>query len=168
MVPSAGNGPAPPAAVAVCDVGKSYVRDGRRLRVLVDCSFSIEANRLTVLIGPSGSGKTTLVRLIAGYERADAGAILLNGKPVAGPGAERMVVFQETALFPWMTLIDNVAYGPIQAGMTPAAARAAAGWRRKDPITRVAAAGGAAHHRAQPASWRAFLRAAAARPQVLS
>jgi NitT/TauT family transport system ATP-binding protein len=126
MVPSAGNGPAPPAAVAVCDVGKSYVRDGRRLRVLVDCSFSIEANRLTVLIGPSGSGKTTLVRLIAGYERADAGAILLNGKPVAGPGAERIVVFQETALFPWMTLIDNVAYGPIQAGMTPAAARAAA------------------------------------------
>jgi NitT/TauT family transport system ATP-binding protein len=117
---------APSASVAVCNVGKSYVRNGRRLRVLADCSFTIEPNRLTVLLGPSGSGKTTLVRLIAGYERTDAGEILSNSKPVAGPDSDRMVVFQEAALFPWMTLLDNVAYGPIQSGTKPAAAKSSA------------------------------------------
>ncbi len=117
---------APAAAVALRNVSKSYVRDGRRLAVLADCSFEIAPNRFAVLLGPSGSGKTTLVRLIAGYERADAGEILSHGAPVSGPGSDRMVVFQETALFPWMTLLDNVAYGPIQSGASPAAAKSAA------------------------------------------
>jgi NitT/TauT family transport system ATP-binding protein len=67
-----------------------------------------------------------LVRLIAGYERTDAGEILLNGEPVAGPSSDRMVVFQETALFPWMTLLDNVAYGPIQSGTNRATAKSSA------------------------------------------
>jgi NitT/TauT family transport system ATP-binding protein len=117
---------APAAAVQVRNVSKSYVRDGHLLPVLAACSFAIEANRLTVLLGPSGSGKTALVRLIAGYERPDAGEILLNGEPVVGPGSDRMVVFQETALFPWMTLLDNVAYGPIQSGTNPAMAKSSA------------------------------------------
>jgi NitT/TauT family transport system ATP-binding protein len=126
MLPSVDRSFGSSAAVVLCNVAKSYVRDGRPLRVLAKCSFTIEPNRLTVLLGPSGSGKTTLVRLIAGYERADAGEILLDGEPVTGPGAERMVVFQESALFPWMTLLDNVAYGPIQAGTKPAAAKSTA------------------------------------------
>jgi NitT/TauT family transport system ATP-binding protein len=126
MLHSADKSLARSAAVVVCNVHKSYVRDGRRLRVLADCSFTIEPNQLTVLLGPSGSGKTTLVRLIAGYERTDAGEILLNGEPVAGPSSNRMVVFQETALFPWMTLLDNVAYGPIQSGTNPATAKSSA------------------------------------------
>ena len=67
--------PASSPAVVIRDVGKSYMREERRLQVLTDCSFTIEANQLTVLLGPSGSGKTTLVRLIAGYERADTGEI---------------------------------------------------------------------------------------------
>src|SRR5580692_11060431 len=104
--------PASSPAVVIRDVSKSYMREERRLQVLTDCSFTIESNQFTVLLGPSGSGKTTLVRLIAGYERADAGEILCDGQPISRPGAERMVVFQETALFPWMTLLENVAYGP--------------------------------------------------------
>jgi NitT/TauT family transport system ATP-binding protein len=118
--------PASSPAVVIRDVSKSYMREERRLQVLTDCSFTIESNQFTVLLGPSGSGKTTLVRLIAGYERADAGEILCDGQPISRPGAERMVVFQETALFPWMTLLENVAYGPIQAGAKPAAAKASA------------------------------------------
>src|SRR5271166_1717473 len=126
MLPSVDSSLGSSAAVVLCSVDKSYVRDGRPLRVLANCAFTIEPNRLTVLLGPSGSGKTTLVRLIAGYERADAGEILCDGQPISRPGAERMVVFQETALFPWMTLLENVAYGPIQAGAKPAAAKASA------------------------------------------
>ena len=118
--------PASSPAVVIRGVAKSYMREGRWLQALTDCSFTIEANQFTVVLGPSGSGKTTLVRLIAGYERADMGEILCDGQPISRPGAERMVVFQETALFPWMTLLENVAYGPIQAGAKPAAAKASA------------------------------------------
>jgi ABC-type nitrate/sulfonate/bicarbonate transport system, ATPase component len=95
--------------------------------ILGDCSFTVEPGKFTVLLGPSGCGKTTLVRLIAGYDRPDSGSVLADGRPVAGPGADRMVVFQESALFPWMSLLDNVAYGPLQAGVPAAQARREAG-----------------------------------------
>lgn len=75
-------------------------------------STTLEAGRLTALIGPSGCGKSTLVNILAGYESVDAGEVLLLGRPVRGPGIDRLVVFQETALFPWMTTYRNVAYGP--------------------------------------------------------
>ena len=66
-----------------------------------------------MLIGPSGCGKSTLINVIAGYEQPDAGTVRVFGKPVSGPGSDRLVVFQETALFPWMTTLQNVAYGPL-------------------------------------------------------
>ena len=66
---------------------------------ILDCSFEIEPGRFTALIGPSGCGKTTIIDLIAGYETPTIGAVLLDGVPVKGPSAERLVVFQETALF---------------------------------------------------------------------
>jgi len=81
--------------------------------VLNNCSFSVVGGKLTVLIGPSGCGKTTVVNLIAGYERPDRGEVLMDGKSVSGPNWERLVVFQETALFPWLTCYDNVMFGPI-------------------------------------------------------
>lgn len=99
------------------EIGKVYSRGDRPDVVLRNCSFEIEAGKLTVLIGPSGSGKSTLVKLIAGYEAPSLGEITMDGKPVSGPGSDRMVVFQETALFPWMSLLDNIAYGPIQVGV---------------------------------------------------
>ena len=80
--------------------------------VIEDCSMTMEPGKLTVLVGPSGCGKTTLVNLMAGYEIPDAGEILLDGEPVRGPGRDRLVVFQESALFPWMTTWENITYGP--------------------------------------------------------
>ena len=81
-------------------------------QVLENCSFTLRDRELTVLIGPSGCGKSTLINLIAGYENPTEGNISLNDKPIDGPGSDRLVVFQETALFPWMTTYSNVAYGP--------------------------------------------------------
>ena len=81
-------------------------------QVLHDCSFGLERGKLSVMIGPSGCGKTTLINLLAGYESPDSGQILLDGKPISGQGPDRLVVFQETALFPWMTTFENVSYGP--------------------------------------------------------
>jgi NitT/TauT family transport system ATP-binding protein len=81
--------------------------------VLDHCSFVVESGKLTVLIGPSGCGKTKIINLIAGYEKPDRGKVLLDGKPVTGPDWERLVVFQETALFPWLTCYDNVMFGPL-------------------------------------------------------
>ncbi len=81
--------------------------------VIENCSFSLEAGKLTVLIGPSGCGKTILINILAGYEPVDSGAVKIDGEPVKGPSWDRLVVFQETALFPWMTTLENVIYGPL-------------------------------------------------------
>jgi len=81
--------------------------------ILHHCSFTVESGKLTVLIGPSGCGKTTIINLVAGYETPDRGKVLMDGKPVTGPDRERLVVFQETALFPWLTCYDNVMFGPL-------------------------------------------------------
>jgi NitT/TauT family transport system ATP-binding protein len=102
--------------VLVRDVNKSY-GSGRLARPVVEaCSFTVKPNRFTVMIGPSGAGKSTLVRLIAGFEKPTSGEILVGGRQVRGPGRDRLVVFQESALFPWMTTEENVAYGPRAQG----------------------------------------------------
>lgn len=84
--------------------------------VLDDCSFTVARGKLNVLIGPSGCGKTTIVNLLAGYQRPTRGEILLDGQPVTVPGWTRLVVFQETALFPWLSVLDNVIFGPTVRG----------------------------------------------------
>jgi len=81
--------------------------------VLADCSFEILPGQFTALIGPSGCGKTTIIDLIAGYETPSGGAVLLDGNEIKGPSWERLVVFQETALFPWKSTLDNVMFGPL-------------------------------------------------------
>jgi len=111
------------AGILVRDVGKRYGAAPFVREVVKDCSFSIERGKFTVMIGPSGAGKSTLIRLIAGFERPTRGEILVDGKRVTGPGPDRQVVFQETALFPWMTTEENVAYGPRARGEFTAAAR---------------------------------------------
>lgn len=98
--------------MAVEAVSKSYEVGLRPRMVLDGCSFTLEKGKLTVLIGPSGCGKSTLINIMAGYEKADAGTVTLEGRLVGEPAADRLVVFQETALFPWMTAFQNVAYGP--------------------------------------------------------
>jgi len=81
--------------------------------ILHHCSFVVASGTLTVLIGPSGCGKTTIINLIAGYEKPDRGRVLIDGKHITGPDWERLVLFQETALFPWLTCYDNVMFGPL-------------------------------------------------------
>lgn len=98
--------------VVIDGVSKFYKIGPMREQVLEDCSLTLAAGKLTVLIGPSGCGKSTLINILAGYEAPDAGAITIDGEPIGGPTSDRLVVFQETALFPWMTTWQNIVYGP--------------------------------------------------------
>jgi len=102
--------------IQVSNVFKGYGEAAFRTEVVKDCSFAIERNKLTVMIGPSGCGKSTLIRLLAGFEKPDSGSITLNDVPIAGPARDRLVLFQESALFPWMTTYDNILYGPRARG----------------------------------------------------
>lgn len=101
-------------------ISKSYGSDIMLKKVVEDCSFTLEKGKLTVLVGPSGCGKSTLINLLAGYEKPTSGSILIDGQPVTCPGPDRLVVFQETALFPWMTTYENVSYGPKVRRVMPA------------------------------------------------
>ncbi len=103
--------------VRLVGVSKVYEKDEERETVVEDCSLLIERGKLTVLMGPSGCGKTVLIKLIAGYEQPTAGSVYLDGAAVTGPGCDRLVVFQEPALFPWMTVYANVTFGCRVHGM---------------------------------------------------
>ena len=98
------------------NVSKGYGAQHFRKEVVSECTFTIERGKLTVMIGPSGCGKSTLIRLLAGFERPSTGTITLDGEPVTGPARDRLVLFQESALFPWMTTWDNILYGPRARG----------------------------------------------------
>jgi len=102
--------------IVVSNVSKSYGAAHFSKEVVKDCSFTIERAKLTVMIGPSGCGKSTLIRLLAGFEKPTGGTLTLNGEPITGPARNRLVLFQETALFPWMTTYDNILYGPRARG----------------------------------------------------
>lgn len=100
------------AGMMLRNVAKAYGSNGARQQVIGDVSFTLEPGQLTALVGPSGCGKSTLVNLIAGFEAPDAGEIRMDGRRVSGPGRDRMVVFQESALLPWLTAYGNVTFGP--------------------------------------------------------
>jgi NitT/TauT family transport system ATP-binding protein len=99
-------------SVELKHVRKGYGEAWEHQEVIGDLSLTIRPGELTAVIGASGCGKSTLVNLIAGFEKPDSGEILLNGGHVSGPSRDRMVVFQETALLPWLTAYQNVAFGP--------------------------------------------------------
>lgn len=82
-----------------------------------DVSFSVEAGELLVIIGPSGCGKSTLLAMMAGLEVPTSGAITFRGHPITAPSTERGMIFQQPSLFPWLSLIDNVAFGLSLQGM---------------------------------------------------
>jgi len=108
------------AGMVVRDLGKAYGDGARRSVVIEGCSFDIPAGRLTVMIGPSGCGKSTLIRLLAGFEAPTRGVVALDGRPILGPDHRRLVVFQESALFPWMTAEANIRFGPRARGLARA------------------------------------------------
>ena len=82
-----------------------------RIKVLDDINIEVEKGSFVSIVGPSGCGKSTLLYLIAGLDKADTGEIRVAGKKVSKPGPERVVVFQESGLFPWLTVLENVTYG---------------------------------------------------------
>lgn len=90
--------------------------------VLPPTDLHLAPGSLTVLIGESGCGKSTLLRLLAGLLPPDGGAILLDGRPCVGPGPERLLLFQEDTLFPWLSVAENVGFG-LRASGLPAAER---------------------------------------------
>lgn len=100
------------AYLEVNGVSKSFSRSGRggngRLQVLSDINLTIRENEFVCIVGRSGAGKTTLISLIAGLIEPDGGEVLLEGKPIAGPGPDRGVIFQNYSLLPWMTVFENV------------------------------------------------------------
>ncbi len=98
-------------------------RNGRTVTALEDISLAIPDRELSCIVGPSGCGKSTLLRLVAGLAEATAGRITLDGRPIAGPSAERGMVFQSYTLFPWLTVRRNVEFG-LELKRTPAAERA--------------------------------------------
>jgi NitT/TauT family transport system ATP-binding protein len=97
--------------IVIDHVGKVFSADSREVVALQDISLSIPHGQFTCLLGPSGCGKSTLLNAVAGFAPPSTGIITADGKPVAGPGPERGMVFQEYALFPWMTVEQNVAFG---------------------------------------------------------
>ncbi|MDA8066925.1 MAG: ABC transporter ATP-binding protein [Thermaerobacter sp.] len=106
-------------ALSIRQVTKVYDPEGVHVVAVDNCSLEVASGEFLVVVGPSGCGKTTLLNVIAGFEelsegeiRLDEGPLALPGKQV-GPGAERIVVFQNGALFPWKTVLENIAYGPV-------------------------------------------------------
>ncbi len=97
--------------LSIANVSKSF--DGRQgvVHALDQVSLDIYEGDFICLVGPSGCGKTTLLNMIAGLETPDEGHILMDGSPVNGPGRDRMVMFQEAALFPWLDVLGNVLFG---------------------------------------------------------
>jgi len=93
------------------DVTKVFKRDNKEVVVLENFNLEIKKGELVTLVGPSGSGKTTILRLIAGLEEPTSGEISINGRACSCPGADRGMVFQDFALFPWRTVRKNVEFG---------------------------------------------------------
>ena len=81
------------------------------VEVIRELDLDVQASEFVAIIGPSGCGKSTLLLLLAGYLAPSSGQVRFRGKPISGPGRERMMVFQQPALFPWLTTAENVAYG---------------------------------------------------------
>jgi NitT/TauT family transport system ATP-binding protein len=105
--------------IAINRVSRLYPtqnRGGNAVLALDDVSVMIQDQEIICLVGPSGCGKTTLINLVAGFDTPTSGEVLVSGRPVRDAGPDRIMVFQTPALFPWMTVIDNITFGPRKRG----------------------------------------------------
>jgi len=101
----------PPSKLAIENVSKSFRTSSGTVLALDRISLSVAEAEFVCLVGASGCGKSTLLNIIAGLEKPDSGTVLADGKPVTMPGRERLVMFQESALFPWLDVLGNVLFG---------------------------------------------------------
>jgi NitT/TauT family transport system ATP-binding protein len=124
MIPPPETKGEPPPKLSLRGVGKHFKARGRNLQALEDISLDVSEGEFVCLLGPSGCGKSTLLNIIAGLEQADAGTLRCDGEPVTSPGRERMMMFQESALFPWLDVLDNVLFSlRLKPGMNAAERR---------------------------------------------
>jgi len=101
----------PPAKLVVDRVSKWFQQKRQTIHALDDVSFEVAEGEFIVIVGPSGCGKSTLLDIIAGLEKPDKGQVLADNQPVLAPGRHRLVMFQESALFPWLNTFGNVMFG---------------------------------------------------------
>jgi nitrate/nitrite transport system ATP-binding protein len=95
--------------LALNSVNKGYGAKGSRTEVLCNINLTVDEGEFVVIVGYSGSGKTTLMNIISGLDKPDSGGVLLEGKPIEGPGPDRSLVFQNYSLLPWLTVTENIA-----------------------------------------------------------
>jgi NitT/TauT family transport system ATP-binding protein len=109
-------------------VSKVFVsaRRGETVEALRGVSLAVAPGEFVAIVGPSGCGKSTLLAMVAGFQRPTAGEVLYDGRPVEAPGAERGVMFQDYALFPWRSVLGNVEFGPLARDVPRAERRAVA------------------------------------------
>lgn len=120
-----------PVVMTVGGVGRVFESAEGPITALRNIEFEVHNRELISVIGPSGCGKSTLIRIVAGLESCTSGAVLIDGKPVTGPGPDRGMVFQSYTLFPWLTVKQNVMFGPSMKGVSSArAAEQALEWLR--------------------------------------
>ena len=93
-------------------VSKEFVKGERRVLALQDITVDIAEREFVALLGPSGCGKSTLLNMVAGFDHPTHGAVRVEGREIASPSPNRAVVFQEPALFPWLSVMGNVVFGP--------------------------------------------------------
>jgi NitT/TauT family transport system ATP-binding protein len=114
--------PCPPArreSISLCGVFRSYANSrGSFTPALQNIDLEIEQGEFVCIVGPSGCGKSTLLHLIAGLDRPTSGEITVDGAPVNGPGTDRILLFQELGLFPWLTVRQNVEFGLKMGGVS--------------------------------------------------
>src|SRR5947208_4811820 len=103
--------PIAPSKLSIEEVSKSFRTASGPVLALDRVSLNIAESEFVCLVGASGCGKSTLLNIIAGLEKPDSGLVMANGKPVTEPGRERLVMFQEAALFPWLDVLGNVLFG---------------------------------------------------------
>lgn len=100
------------SAITLENVSLSFAAKPQPFRVLEDINLSLSKGEFVVLLGPSGCGKSTILNLVAGFNKPDRGRVVAGGKPVREPGPDRGMIFQQPNLFPWLSVLDNVTFGP--------------------------------------------------------
>ncbi|MCD9026281.1 ABC transporter ATP-binding protein [Cohnella sp. NL03-T5] len=105
-------------SISIQGIGKSFATGKTTFRALENIDLEIGANEFVTIVGPSGCGKSTLLRIVAGLEEASEGDVGVDGDLVVGPGADRGMVFQGYTLFPWLTVRQNIEYGPKLKGIS--------------------------------------------------
>lgn len=148
-------------------ISKSFINESTAQTVLKDLSFTVSEGQFVTLLGPSGCGKTTLLTIIAGFQAASGGRVMINGQQANKPGPDRGFVFQNYALFPWMTVRENILY-PMKQRRVSAKERE----RRLQDLLAMAQLEGKEklypHQLSGGMKQRvAFIRALAGRPEVL-